>query len=196
MSPELPESLAVALRVIDTLDVLGIAYHVGGSFASSIHGVPRQTQDIDLVVDFGSSDATRLAAELGRDFHADEEAMRRSLAARESFNLIHLASGVKVDLFPLGDTPFDREEFSRSRLEVLVPEPERWVRIKSAEDTVLRKLQWYRAGDEVSERQWNDVLGVVRTQGARLDQEYLSRWAEVLGIRDLLDCALGGGPRS
>jgi len=101
-----------------------------------------------------------------------------------------------VDLFPLGDTPFDREEFSRSRLEVLVPEPERWVRIKSAEDTVLRKLQWYRAGDEVSERQWNDVLGVVRTQGARLDQEYLSRWAEVLGIRDLLDRALGGGPRS
>ena len=93
-------------------------------------------------------------------------------------------------MFARGDDPFDREEFSRGRSEIIATDPERRAVVKSPEDTILRKLRWYRDGGEVSDRQWVDVLGVVRAQGPRLDRAYLQRWAIQLEIADLLDRAL------
>jgi hypothetical protein len=191
MSPELPESLRVLFLTLDALEELGIPYHLGGSFASSIHGAPRQTQDIDLVVELGSDDAASLVSRLEGAFYGSAPRARRAVETGQSFNLVHLESGVKVDLFPRGRSTFDSEEFER-RIPVTLGEPPgRTAFVKSAEDTILRKLLWFRHGGGVSDRQWSDVLGVLRTQGDRLDDEYLARWAAELGIEGLLREAKG-----
>lgn len=190
MTPEQPEAVWVALHVIDVLDELRIAYHVGGSFASAIHGIPRQTQDIDLVVALEVAAIPGLIDRLQNAFYVDAGAAREAIRQQGSFNLIHHQSGMKVDLFVLGDGPFDAAEFDRHRAEVVQTNPERRVFVKSPEDTILRKLQWYRLGGEVSDRQWSDVLGIVRVQGERLDRAYLQRWAGQIGVADLLARAL------
>ena len=190
MTPELPEALRVAMTVIDVLEGLRIPYHLGGSYASSVHGLPRQTQDIDLVVDLEEDGVSALVSQLTGEFYVDEETVLRALRSKGGFNLIHLDSGIKVDLFILGDHDFDRQEFERHRLEVVQIDPERRVFVKSPEDIVLRKLQWYRQGGEVSDRQWTDLLAVIRIQGERLDLEYLRRWAERLELSELLERAL------
>lgn len=190
MSPELPEVLRVLFQVIDALDELAIPYHLGGSFASSIHGIPRQTQDIDLVVELGDDDADRLVARIGDEFYGSASRARLAIESSGSFNLIHLASGVKIDLFVRGSSDFDREEFSRREAARLGDSPARKAFVKSPEDTILRKLLWFRQGGETSDRQWGDIAGVVKTQGQRLDREYLRRWARELSLEDLLARAL------
>ena len=184
------EILQVALRVIDALEELGVPYHVGGSFASSIHGVPRQTRDLDLVVDMPPALVPIFAARLESEFYLDVGSIRRAIQQHSHFNLIHLASGFKIDVFPRGPGAFDRSEFNRGALQRLVDEPPREVFVKSPEDTLLRKLQWYRLGGETSDRQWGDILGILRTQGDRLDLEYLRHWAEILEVTDLLERSL------
>jgi hypothetical protein len=191
MSPELPETLRVAFLIIDALESLAVHYHLGGSLASSVHGVPRQTQDVDLVVDLDPTQVADLVDRLATDFHVDADRARRSILEGTSFNLIHFDTGIKIDLFPVGPGPFDREELARGRREVLVSDPERTACVKTPEDTILRKLAWYREGGEVSDRQWSDVLGVIRTQDTRLDRSYLEQWADELGVGELLQRALG-----
>ena len=189
MTPERPEATQVALLVIEALTALGVRYHLGGSYASSVHGIPRQTQDIDLVAALTPDTAAALVRRLAAQFYADEESARDAARARRSFNLVHLDSGIKVDLFVLGDSSFDREEF-----EYAVPitdDQGNVVVVKSAEHTILRKLLWYRAGGEVSERQWADVVGIVDAQGDRLNIDLLRRWGRELEIEDLLARALG-----
>ena len=143
MTPELPEALQVALRVVDVLEALGLRYHLGGSYASSLHGFPRQTQDIDVVVELEEGIVDDLAARLGGQFHVDENPIRRAVRSKDSFSILHLESGIKVDFFVRGDTAFDGQEFERHRPELVQADPERRVFIKTPEDIVLRKLQWY-----------------------------------------------------
>lgn len=191
MSPELPQALQVALRVIEVLEEMGISYHLGGSYASSIHGVPRQTQDIDLVAELTPDSAGALTRRLDVEFYVDEATARSAARDHGSFNLIHLETAMKVDVFVRGDAPFDVEEFRRHREETVDVQSGRRVFVKTPEDTLLRKLQWYRLGGEVSDRQWGDVVGIARTQGERLDRAHLRRWAPVLGVEDLLARLLG-----
>lgn len=190
MSPELPESLRVLFLVLDALEELGLPYHLGGSFASSIHGIPRQTQDIDLVVEIDAGDAARLVSRLEGEFYGSAPRARGAVGTGSSFNLVHLGSGVKVDLFPRGGSAFDREEFRRRIPMSLGEPPGRTTYVKSPEDTVLRKLLWFREGGGVSDRQWSDVVGVLGSQTGRLDRAYLDRWAGELGLTDLLARAL------
>ena len=140
MRKEPTESLATLLRVIDLLEGLGIRYHRGGSFASSIHGIPRQTRDADIVAELLPGHARALVAGLGDGFYADERSIREAIDRRRSFNLVDLATGFKVDVFVKGDGPFDGSEFERATEQVLDPDTSRTVVVKSAEDTVLRKL--------------------------------------------------------
>lgn len=178
--------LAVVIRVIDALEDLSIDYHLGGSFASTIHGIPRQTADVDLVVDLETTSGKGLVEALGADFYIDQRAVDEAISRRSSFNAIHLATGFKFDFFVMGRQQYDRVELERSIREQIVADPPTWAPVKSAEDVILRKLQWYDEGGRVSERQWRDVLGVLKTQGDRLDTAYLTEWARRLGLSDLL----------
>jgi hypothetical protein len=183
VTPESPEAVRIALQVIEVLDDLGVPCHVGGSFASSVHGLARHTQDIDLVAELPLGAVDGLVGRLGKDFYVDAEAARQAVRSRDCFNLIHRETAIKVDIFVRGDSAFDREEFARA---VSVPGLGTMIRVKTAEDTLLRKLRWYRDGGDASDRQWNDALGVLRVQKDRLDRAYLERWAAELGIADLL----------
>ncbi len=177
------EALSAVLTAIEDL---GLRYHLGGSYSSTIHGVPRQTLDADIVVDLPASLVSSLAERLRSRFYVDEERMRHAVERKTSVNAIDLTSGFKIDLFIKGDGEFDELELRRSVMAEL-PEPGgRRVPVKSAEDIVLRKLQWFKEGGEVSDRQWNDVLGILRVQGDRLDAAYLDTWAVDLGVEELL----------
>lgn len=194
-SPLSSQDLTVTLRIVEALEDLGLSYHLGGSFASSVHGTPRQTRDIDIAVDLPDSAIPALVSVLQGEFYLDEERIRTAVQRKSSFNLIHLQTGLKIDVFIRRAEPFDGSEFQRHVTYRLTEEPPRDVVIKSAEDIVLRKLLWYRIGHEVSDRQWSDILGVLKTQGERLDQAYLRRWAEELQVADLLAKALEEAPR-
>ena len=191
MTPRDPEALQVAFRVLKTLDELDVSYHLGGSYASAIHGIPRQTHDVDLVVDVPPELVQRLVHDLENEFYVDERAVARAVRDRTSVNLVHLGTGVKVDLFIKGTSEFDDSEFARRVLLRIGDDQPRDVYVKSAEDTVLRKLLWFRLGGGVSDRQWSDVCGIVGVQAGNLDAAYLTQWADRLGIRDLLDRLMG-----
>ena len=187
----LPEQIAVTVVVTDALEALRVRYAIGGSFASAVHGVMRATMDVDLVADLQAEQIDPLVERLGEAFYADAEMMRDAVRQRSSFNLIHLESAFKVDVFVAGPRDLDRAQLARRQLYPLSADAERRVYVTSAEDTVLAKLERYRLGGEASGRQWRDALGVLRMQGERLDHDYLQRMAAGLGIADLLSRALG-----
>ena len=183
-----PEILAAIEPVINVLQDLDIAYYIGGSLASSAFGVARATLDVDLIADIRSSHIPTLCQRLGSQYYIDERMVERAVEARSSFNVVHLDSMIKLDVFIVKDAPFHQEALKRRIQETLALEPEaRLFFLATPEDIVLFKLQWYEAGERVSERQWNDVLGVIRVQGRQLDFDYLNRWAEQLGLTELLD---------
>jgi hypothetical protein len=186
----LPEPTAVTLKVIETLEALSIPYLIGGSFASAIHGVARMTADTDLVADIRLDQVDPLARALQGAFYLDAEMMREAVRHRRSFNLIHLDTMFKVDVFIVKERPYDRAQFDRRERRVIAVEPERLAFIATAEDNILAKLEWYRLGNEVSERQWSDVQNVIKTQAGRLDLAYLRQWASAIGVADLLERAL------
>lgn len=186
----LTEPAAVTLQVVDVLDALGIPYLIGGSFASAIHGIARMTADTDLLADLRIEQAGPLAAALEETFYLDLEAIREAIRLRGSCSLIHLQTMFKVDIFVLRERPFDRIQMERRQRIAISQEPEKFACIATAEDNILAKLDWYRLGNESSERQWRDVQNVIKTQSGRLDISYMREWAGSLGIADLLQRAL------
>jgi hypothetical protein len=184
------DQVDVLLMVVSALGKLGIPYLIGGSYASSAHGIARATMDIDFLAAIELKQASGLARELGDDFYADEGAIKRAIEQRRSFNVVHLESLVKVDVFPAQSGGFHQAQLERRQLEVIRRDPERSVYVASPEDIILAKLDWYRRGNEASDQQWRDVIGVVKTQAGRLDVQYLTHWARELNVGDLLDRAL------
>jgi hypothetical protein len=186
MAPDQTETL---LMIASALETLHIPYLVGGSFASSIHGVSRATRDADIVAVIRLDQAQLLARALEGEFYADEEAIKRAIVAKRSFNVIHTDTMFKVDIFVAKPDGFESSQFERRQAIVLKPgTPATYV--ASAEDTILAKLRWYRLGNEVSDQQWRDLLNVAKVHGNRLDLSYLRHWAVELGVADLLARAL------
>lgn len=186
----LPEPLAVTLLVVDALDALGVRYFVGGSLASAAQGIARATLDADVIADLRAEHVEPLTRGLGAQFYFDIGTIRHAVARRSSFNLIHLRTMFKVDVFVSKGRPFDRAQIERRILQTVATDPPCRIYLASPEDTVLAKLDWYRQGGEVSDRQWRDVIGVLEAQHGRLDATYLNDWADQLGLRDLLQRAM------
>ena len=182
--------ISVLSLVTRTLETLKIRYVLVGSFASSIYGLYRATADIDMLADMRVQHVGHLYKALKDDFYVDELAMRNAVARGQSFNAIHFDSVFKVDLFVASDDPFATAQLDRRQLRELSPDLNEEVYVATAEDTVLAKLRWFRAGNQSSRNQWNDILGILAVQQGGLDATYLHIWAERLGVSDLLQRAL------
>ena len=197
MAPDsLPEPVAVASNVADGLTRIGVSYVIGGSFASSVHGEPRSTNDIGMVADLHNSDVDAFVDAIGGEFYVSREAVVEAVGKGAGFNVIHMPTALKVDIFVAGFDAFDHERLRR-RIPVSVSSGSVLLTlfVDTPEDTILRKLEWYRRGGEASERQWRDVLGIIDAQSARLDRPYLREWAMKLDVSDLLERALGTADR-
>jgi hypothetical protein len=186
----LTEPLSITLLVIEAFEKLNVTYLIGGSLASALHGTARSTLDTDLVADLSPEKVNRLVEMLRQDFYIDQGMILDAIEHHSSFNVIHLKTAFKVDVFITKSRAFDQIQFQRRRLEVVANEPERRAYVTTAEDIILVKLEWYRLGGEVSDRQWRDILGVLKVQAGRLDLEYLRKWADELRVTDLLQQAM------
>ena len=182
--------LSVLSQIANTLEQHGIRYVLVGSFASSIHGMYRSTADIDILADIKMDQVRPLFEALRDRFYVDETAMRDAVVQRRSFNAIHFDSVFKVDFFVPKTDDFSRAQLDRRQSRKLSRDRDETVWVASAEDTILAKLRWFRAGQEASTTQWSDVVGVLGTSRDTLDFEYLRKWAKELGVDDLLEKAL------
>jgi predicted nucleotidyltransferase len=178
-------------ELVRQLEDAGVPYMVAGSVASSFHGVPRSTQDVDVVISPAPENLRCLVASLKARMYVDEEAARDAMRRKSMFNVIDLVTGWKADLIFLKDTPFSAEEFARRKTVDF-----QGVRlcIISAEDVILSKLDWARKGE--SDRQLRDATSVASVLWQRLDPRYLRRWAQELSVMDLLEKVMAEAERA
>jgi hypothetical protein len=175
--------------LLNTFTRLNIPHMVGGSLASSVHGIFRSTNDIDIVAAMRNEHISPFVSDLAGDFYTDPETIRAALAQSRPFNVIHFASGYKFDIFPAAGNSYFEKQLERCAVQDIPLGEGQNIRcsLATAEDTILAKLAWYRAGGEQSERQWNDVRGIRSVRGATLDQVYMKEWAQRLKVDDLLE---------
>lgn len=145
---------------------------------------------MDLVADLPSGSVDEFCSLLKDTFYVDADMIREAIQRRASFNIVHLGTMFKADIFIMKGDSWSREEMSRVREEEIASLG-RSIRFASPEDVLLHKLIWYKLGNEISDRQWGDILGVIRVQGDSLEQDYLDRWADILEISNLLRRARG-----
>lgn len=194
--PKLPETsmildpISLAEKISQILLKLDIPYMVGGAVASSLWGEERSTQDLDLVIDLQPFNLSPFVTAMSEEFYIDAGAVSEAIHHKSSFNAIHLLSAEKADFFVLPNDDFSRSKFSRRQLYTIADEPKNEIYIYSPEDIVLQKLSWYKLGRMQSQKQWRDVLGVLKLQSSHLDLAYLKQWAEFLKLTPLLAQAL------
>ncbi len=184
------EPIEVTLKVTDVFEKLGIPYLIGGSLASTLYGMVRTTQDSDIVAEMGAEHLKPFVTALQDEFYVDDEMIAESIQRRSSFNIIHRETMFKVDVFIPRPRPFLKSQLARAQRQAFTFETEVSAKFASPEDTILSKLEWYRMGGEVSDRQWRDILGVLKTRAGELDLAYLRKWAGELKVGDLLERAL------
>ncbi|MEK7465897.1 MAG: hypothetical protein AAB074_00660 [Planctomycetota bacterium] len=183
----MPDIIDVTGDVAHILTELGIRHAVGGSMASILHGEPRLTQDVDFIIELGEAKIPDVVRAFGNGYYIAEPAVRDAVQRSASFNVIHLATMLKADLYVAGRSVLDPLQIGRAIPMKLRKDSAAEIRVSSAEDIVLRKLEWYRKGREVSDRQWRDILGVLKVSGARLDRNFMATTAEAAGVTDLLE---------
>jgi hypothetical protein len=185
-----PDLLAALEPVVAEFERLGVRYFVAGSVASAAYGMLRATQDVDVVTDLALPQVAPLLSALGGAFYGSRAAAEEAVGRRSCFNLIHLATMFKVDVFVVKDRPYDRVALQRRVPKPIEPDqPESTCFVGSPEDIVLAKLEWFRPGNQESEQQWRDVVGVIKIQRDTLDWKYMAKWAAEIGVGDLLEKA-------
>jgi len=186
MIPNEAEFVGALRRVVAAFETLKIDYALGGSLASSLHGEARATRDADIIAAIAARHAEPLVAALGPEFYADAAQIAAAAMNQRSFNLIHLETMAKIDVYVVWRTDFGRTQLARKQTSRIGQDSPLQLYITSPEDTVLAKLDWYRQGGCVSDRQWRDVLGVLKVQADALDRAYLRDWAARLNLTELL----------
>ena len=186
----LTDIFRLLLHLDSLLEPLGIRYVVGGSLASSVHGEVRATNDIDVLIDLRDDRVAAFVAALKPTFDVWEDTVRRAVAEHRSFSALHVEWHVQVDFFPAGRSPLDGPELDRRQSVQLPDAPEARVPVATAEDIILRKLEWYTQSGSVLERQLRDVVGVMKVQGPELDLAYLHGWSRQLGVEGVFEQCL------
>jgi len=186
-----PDLLKAIEPITKLFKEIGIQYLIGGSVASSMLGLSRTTMDVDIVSIITTNRVSDLYEGLKDKYYIDKEMIYDAIEKRSSFNIIHIESMFKVDIFILKDREYDKESFFRKKIDSF-SEGENYIDIfiYSPEDIILNKLEWYKIGGEISERQWNDVKGVIKVQDKNLDLDYLIKWSKELKVNDLLEKVL------
>jgi hypothetical protein len=184
------EPIEVTIKVTHVLESLGVPYLIGGSLASTLYGMVRTTQDSDIVAEMRLEHLEPFVLALQDDFYMDDEMIAESIQRHSSFNIIHRESMFKVDVFIPRPSPFLQSQLARVQKQTFLFESEVSAKFCSPEDIILAKLEWYRLGGEVSERQWRDILGVLKTRAGELDLGYMRKWANDLQVYNLLERAL------
>jgi hypothetical protein len=184
------DPIRITVKVTNILEKMGVHYLIGGSLASTLHGMVRTTQDADIVAELHTEHISPFVEALKDDFYLDDEMIAGAVTHRTSFNIIHRDSMFKIDIFIPRQRNFDEMQLFRARREILSQDPEIHAIVATAEDILLAKLEWFRMGGEVSERQWRDVLGVIKVQGNALDMGYLRSMAKEINVSDLLEQAI------
>lgn len=185
-----PTPVSIVLLVAEVFEKLNTPYFLTGSLASAFYGVGRSTLDADIVADLSPEKVNNFIFALENRFVIDKEMILNAIGRRGSFNLLHRQTMFKVDIF-LPKDAFDQAQLERRSPEKLQKEEGRTTFIASAEDTILAKLRWFRMGNEISDRQWQDILGMLKVQKGLLSLSLLQDWASRIGVADLLTKALG-----
>ena len=182
--------IEAAHPIAKAFDELGICYYIGGSVASSVYGFPRSTQDIDMVTDLKLQHVSPLVEKLSSAYYIDKDMILEAINTKISFNLIHLDTMIKIDIFQTKDAPYHRSVFQRRKKDTLDAEDENALKfyLASSEDIILNKLDWFRIAGYISE-QWRDIQGVLKIQQESLDIQYLFSWAKELELTELLEKA-------
>jgi len=174
-----PDILLAIKPVIKAFDRLSIPYYIGGSVASSVYGMARATMDVDIIADMALAQVPSLVGLLRDEYYIDEQTINRAVSDTSSFNLIHLETMLKIS--------YHKSAIARRLKDRLVEDDQNSAFfLCSPEDVILSKLRRYEAGGRPSERQWLDVLGVIKVQSDSLNREYLVKWSNTLGVFDLL----------
>lgn len=183
-----PDLLKALQPVISAFDKLSIPYYIGGSIASSVYGIARATMDVDIVAVIKIENISSLKYLLEKKYFIDEDMINDAICQSSSFNLIHLETMIKIDIFIYKHQSYAEESLRRRKKDTLEDtEDASEFYFSSPEDIILKKLQWYEMGNRVSERQWLDVTGVIKVQSDNnLDVDYLRKWGEQLGVLDLI----------
>lgn len=179
---EINQAISLLIKVFDDLKV---EYLIGGSVASSLYGIARTTLDADIVAKISVDKIKDLEHSLNKEYYIDPDMILDAIKRKSSFNLIHLATMIKIDIFTFQDTEYQNEAFQRKKLDSF-PEEKGKFFFGSPEDTVINKLDWYKQGNMVSERQWSDIIGILKVQHKLLDFNYLKKWTGLLNLNDLL----------
>lgn len=173
--------------VVEAFKKMGINYYIGGSVASSAYGVARATLDVDIVADIKKEHVTELVQLLQKQYYIDGDMILGAIKNSSTCNFIHLATMIKIDVFIKKND--DYSEISANRVvkdSLPDDEGENDFNFVSPEDIILNKILWYKQGGCQSEKQWNDIIGVLKVQTVHLDHDYLKQWAHFLSISDLL----------
>jgi hypothetical protein len=184
------EPIEVTLLVTGVFEKLDVPYMISGSLASTLYGMVRTTQDSDIVAEMRTEHVKTFVSLLRADFYIDEDMIIEAIQRYSSFNIIHRDTMFKVDVFMPRPRPYLQSQLSRANRQTFTLGKVVNAKFASPEDIILSKLEWYRMGGEVSDRQWRDILGVLKVRIGDLDKDYLRQWAKELKVSDLFERAL------